>query len=325
MILVTGGAGFIGSLLIGELNKKGRQDIIVVDRIGKSDRWLNLRGLQYQEYIHADELFSGSYDDVIEDCEIIYHMGACSSTTEQDMDFLFENNVNYSKSLFLFSSHKRIPIIYASSGATYGSGEQGYDDDHEKVDDLLPLNRYGYSKHLFDQWVLNCQDKPDHWFGLKFFNVYGPNEYHKGSMSSLVYKAHQQIKECGSVKLFKSHKDGFKDGEQLRDFVYGIDIVRAMIELSNPNYAKGSGIYNLGTGQARSFYDLVDSTFKAISMDTKVEFIPMPEELRDQYQYYTCAEMGKLKKLLPNFSFCSLEDGVKDYVCNYLEKENPYY
>jgi ADP-L-glycero-D-manno-heptose 6-epimerase len=325
MILVTGGAGFIGSVLVGELNKTGRTDIIIVDRLGKSDHWLNLRGLKYREYIHADELFTGAYDDIMEECSFIFHMGACSSTTETDMDFLFENNVNYSKSLFAYATHKKIPIVYASSAATYGGGEQGYDDDEQALDNLMPLNRYGYSKHLFDQWVMELKEKPEHWFGLKFFNVYGPNEYHKGSMSSLVYKAHKQIHETGKVKLFKSHKEGYKDGEQLRDFVYGVDIAKAMIELMDSSLAKHSGIYNMGTGAARSFYDLVAATFKALDKETNVEFIPMPDELRAQYQYYTCANMQKFEHILPGFRFKTIEAGVSDYVKNYLENDNPYF
>lgn len=325
MIVVTGGAGFIGSVLVHELNKIGEFDIVVVDRLEKSLRWKNLRGLKYREYVHADELFNGDYDDLINEADIIYHMGACSATTEKDMDFLMKNNVHYSRALFQFAATKNIPIIYASSAATYGAGEFGYDDNEDEIARLMPLNPYGYSKQLFDEWVLREDTaKPDHWFGLKFFNVFGPNEYHKEDMRSLVHKAFEQINQTGSVQLFKSHKEGFKDGEQLRDFIYVKDVVKIMLGLSYSDKSQFSGIYNVGTGEARSFKDLVLATFQAMKKDAKIEYIDMPMSIRNQYQYFTEANTDKLLKALPTLQFHSLEEGIKDYVQNYLMQDNPH-
>ncbi|EQC46117.1 ADP-glyceromanno-heptose 6-epimerase [Bacteriovorax sp. Seq25_V] len=325
MILVTGGAGFIGSVLVGELNKLGHKNIVIVDRLRDTTKWRNLRNLKYAEYIHADDLFLPEYADILDNLSCIYHIGACSATTQMDMDYLMRNNVLYSKNLFNLATELQIPFIYASSAATYGAGEFGYNDDHESIPKYKPLNPYGYSKQLFDEWVLDQENTPAHWFGLKFFNVYGPNEYHKEEMRSLVHKAHGQILETGKVKLFKSHKEGFKDGEQLRDFIYVKDVVRAIIELGKPSSAKGSGIYNLGAGKARSFYDLMVATFKAMGKEVNVEFIDMPMSIRNQYQYFTEANMEKFFKLLPDFKFSTLEEGVTDYVTSYLQKEDPNY
>lgn len=324
MILITGGAGFIGSVLAKQLNQLGHTDLVIVDKLEDSIKWKNLRGIKYLEYIHADELFGGDYDDLIAETDLIFHMGACSATTEKNMDFLMKNNVAYTQALWRFAATKNIPFIYASSAATYGEGELGYSDDHGMIPKLMPLNPYGYSKQLVDEWVLKEEQKPDHWFGLKFFNVYGPNEYHKDDMKSLVCKAHEQIKSNGKVKLFKSHRPDFKDGEQLRDFIYVKDVVRAMIELADPDKAEFSGIYNLGAGKARSFHDLVKATFSAMSVPVNIEFIDMPESIRHQYQYYTQADVSKLMKAIPEFQFTSLEDGVRDYVQNYLMKANPH-
>lgn len=324
MILITGGAGFIGSVLAKKLNELGHTDLVIVDKLESSTKWKNLRGIKYSEYIHADELFGGEYDDLIAEADIVFHMGACSSTTEKDVDFLMKNNVAYTKALWRFAAAKNIPFIYASSAATYGDGDDGYSDSHEKIPTLMPLNPYGYSKQLVDEWVLKEEFKPDHWFGLKFFNVYGPNEYHKEDMRSLVHKSFEQIRDLGSVKLFKSHRPDFKDGEQLRDFIYVKDVVRVMLELADPDKAAHSGIYNLGTGKARSFHDLVKATFKAMGREAKIEFIDMPESIRNQYQYYTQAEMQKLYKAIPDMKFTSLEDGVTDYVQNHLMQKNPH-
>lgn len=323
MILVTGAAGFIGSVLVKELNEKGRVDLILVDRLGTDEKWKNLRGKKFYEYIHADELFTGAWDEVLTGISCIYHMGACSSTTERNMDFLMENNVNYSKNLFELATEKDIPIVYASSAATYGGIEKGFDDHHEKVDSLRPLNAYGYSKQLFDEWVLKLEKTPTKWFGIKFFNVFGPNEYHKDEMRSLVHKAYGQIREKKQVKLFKSHRTDFENGKQLRDFVYVKDCVRAMLEMVESSGE--SGIYNLGTGQSNSFNDLVDYTFKAMKETTKIVYIDMPESIRHQYQYFTEANMEKFQKLLPNFKFSTLEESVTDYVQNHLMKDDPHY
>jgi ADP-L-glycero-D-manno-heptose 6-epimerase len=324
MILITGGAGFIGSVLAKELNILGHTDLIIVDKLEDSVKWKNLRGIKYSDYIHADELFSGDYDDLIAETDLIFHMGACSSTTELNMDFLMKNNVAYTQALWRFAATKNIPFIYASSAATYGNGERGYSDDHAMIPGLMPLNPYGYSKQLVDEWVLKEVSAPEHWFGLKFFNVFGPNEYHKEEMRSLVHKSFEQIKSSGSVKLFKSYKSEFKDGEQLRDFIYVKDVVRALIELADPEKAAHSGIYNLGTGHARSFLDLTKATFKAMDLPAKIEFIEMPEALKTQYQYFTEADTKKLLHVLPGFTFTNLEEGVRDYVQNFLMKSNPH-
>lgn len=324
MILITGGAGFIGSVLAKKLNELGHTDLVIVDKLEETIKWKNLRGIKYNDYIHADELFGGEYDDLIAETDLIFHMGACSSTTEKNMDFLMKNNVSYTQALFRFAATKNIPFIYASSAATYGDGEDGYSDSHEKIAGLMPLNPYGYSKQLVDEWILKEESKPDHWFGLKFFNVYGPNEYHKEEMRSLVHKAYEQIKVSGKVKLFKSYRPKFKDGEQLRDFVYVKDVVRAIIELADPEKHAHSGIYNLGTGKARSFLDLVRATYKAMDVTPDIELIDMPDAIRGQYQYYTQAEMQKLLSVLPGFEFTPLEEGVRDYVQNHLVKTNPH-
>lgn len=320
MILVTGAAGFIGSVLVKRLNELGREDIVVVDRLGSGESWKNLRGLKFIEFIHADELLNPEVLDQLE-FDSIYHMGACSSTTEMNMDYLMFNNVEYSKALFSYAAEKNTNICYASSAATYGDGENGYDDEHQGIDKLKPLNPYGYSKQLVDEWALKSDITPPKWYGVKFFNVFGPNEYDKGDMSSLVYKGFNQINEGSQVKLFKSHKEGFKDGEQLRDFVYVKDVVDAMIELMNSKHNGANGIYNLGTGKARSFKDLISATFKAMNKDVNIEYIDMPMKLRNQYQYYTQAEMHKLKSALPDFKFRELEEAVTDYVQNHLMQE----
>lgn len=324
MILITGAAGFIGSVLAKQLNLLGHTDLVVVDKLEDSSKWKNLRGIKFLDYIHADELFNGDYDDLIAETDLIFHMGACSSTTEKNMDFLMKNNVAYTQALFRFAATKNIPFIYASSAATYGDGELGYDDSHQGLPELLPLNPYGYSKQLVDEWILKEEAKPDHWFGLKFFNVYGPNEYHKEDMRSLVHKSFEQIKKEGKTRLFKSHRPDYKDGEQLRDFIYVKDVVRAMIELADPEKAEFSGIYNLGTGKARTFLDLTTATFKSMGITPKIEFFDMPENLRNQYQYFTEARMDKLLTALPGFEFTSLEAGIHDYVQNHLMKNNPH-
>lgn len=326
MIIITGACGFIGSALVKKFNDLGKEDLILVDRMRDGAKWMNLRGLKFYEFINADEFIEADILNSVfdEGVEAIYHMGACSDTTERNVDYLMKNNVEYTQILFRFCSEYNVPICYASSAATYGDGELGYNDDENELAKLMPLNAYGYSKQLVDEWVLKQEKKPDAWYGVKFFNVYGPNEYHKGKMSSVVYQAFNQIKEVGKVKLFKSYKDGFKDGEQLRDFVYVKDVVDAMISLIHYEHNGPSGIYNLGTGKARSFIDLVRATFKAMDEAENIELIEMPESLRDQYQYFTEANMNKLSKTLPHIKFHTLEEGVADYVQNHLMQKNQY-
>ena len=326
MIIITGACGFIGSALVKKFNDLGKEDLILVDRMRDGSKWMNVRGLKFYEFINADEFIEPDILNSVfdEGVEAVYHMGACSATTERNVDYLMKNNVEYTQILFRYCSEYNVPICYASSAATYGDGEQGYDDNENEIPKLMPLNAYGYSKQLVDEWVLKQEKKPDAWYGVKFFNVYGPNEYHKGKMSSVVYQAFNQIKSGGSVKLFKSYKEGFKDGEQLRDFVYVKDVVDAMISLIHYEHNGASGIYNLGTGKARSFADLVRATFKAMGEKENIEFIEMPEALREQYQYFTEANMNKFQKLLPHLKFHSLEEGITDYVQNHLMQKNQY-
>lgn len=324
MIIVTGAAGFIGSVLATELNRDGYDDLVLVDRLRDGEKWRNLRGVKFREYIHADDLFEPGVIDELGEVQAIFHMGACSSTTERNVDYLMSNNVEFSKALFQWATQAGIPFIYASSAATYGDGLNGYDDDHDSIDKLRPLNAYGWSKQVFDQWVLKQKNTPPKWYGVKFFNVFGPNENHKDDMRSLVSKAHEQILETGSVRLFKSHRDDYNDGEQLRDFVYVVDVVKAMLSMWQLGLDGHSGLYNMGTGQERSFKDLVTATFKAMGREPSIDYIDMPESIRDQYQYYTRASMLKFVNLIPTFKFHTLESAVADYVKNYLVN-NKYY
>jgi ADP-L-glycero-D-manno-heptose 6-epimerase len=326
MILVTGAAGFIGSVIVHELNTRGEEDLLLCDHFENGDKWKNLRGLKFDSFVTVENLFAHPIWKKPGGLKAIYHMGACSDTTEHNMDFLYQNNTEFTNRLLTLAAAKNIPIVYASSAATYGAGEQGYSDDHKGVAKLRPLNKYGYSKQLSDEWILKQTKKPKVWFGVKFFNVFGPQEYHKGKMSSVVYQSYNQIKDVGEVKLFKSHRPEYKDGEQLRDFVYVKDVVRAMIELIAAGKKKPalSGIYNLGTGEARSFHDLVKATFAGMGRAPQIKFIDMPQELRNQYQYFTQADMTKLKKALPKFKFMKLEDAVVDYVKLHLSSENQF-
>lgn len=323
MILVTGASGFIGSVIVKHLNDLGLEDLILCDHFESGDKWKNLRDLKYSSFVQVEDLFGHEIWNKPNTLKGIYHMGACSDTTELNMDFLYKNNTEFTNRLLTLAADKNIPIVYASSAATYGAGEQGYNDAHAGIPKLKPLNKYGYSKQLSDEWILKQKKKPKVWFGVKFFNVFGPQEYHKGKMSSVVFQSFNQINEVGEVKLFKSHRPDYKHGEQLRDFVYVKDVVRAMVELMAAGAKKPalSGIYNLGTGEARSFHDLVKATFKSMGKKPKITFIDMPAELRNQYQYYTQADMGKLKKALPKFKFMKLEDAVADYVAGHLMKD----
>ena len=325
MIIVTGAAGFIGSAFVWQLNEMGIEDIIVSDKLRTEEKWLNLAKRKYYDWVDKDKLFD-YLETTAEKITAIIHMGACSATTEKDMDFLMENNYEYTKKLWDYSVKNDAVFIYASSAATYGDGELGYDDEIglKGHNALRPLNKYGYSKKIFDVWALKQEKTPKKWFGLKYFNVYGPQEYHKGRMASMVFHAFNQYNAEKEVKLFKSHKDGYKDGYQLRDFVYIKDVTNVMYFLMKEINAP-SGVYNLGTGSARAFYELAKSTVEAADGDAgKIKFVDMPEDLRGKYQYFTEAKMDKLKKAGYSRDFTSLEDGVKDYVQNYLMKEDKY-
>ena len=299
----------------------GIEDITIVDHICETDKWMNMRNKKYTEYINRDE-FLEKLPEYAGKVTHIIHMGACSATTERDFDFLYKNNYEYTKTLWKFCTENQISFIYASSAATYGDGKEGF-DDKEDIKRLRPLNGYGYSKQLFDLWAEKQAIAPKQHVGFKFFNVYGPNEYFKGSMASVIFHSFNKINETGEMGLFKSYKEGYEDGGQLRDFVYVKDIckvVKFMIE-----HEEVSGLFNLGTGQARSFYDLAASTFKAMGLEPNIKYIEMPESLRAKYQYYTQANMEKLRNAGYTEDFYSLEDGAKDYVQNYLMKNYETY
>jgi ADP-L-glycero-D-manno-heptose 6-epimerase len=323
IIVVTGAAGFIGSCLTGFLNSKGYNKLILVDDFSKVEKTPNLEGKQYQEKVEREQFFDWLAEKK-PSIGFIFHIGARTDTTEFDYSIHQHLNVDYSQKIWKYCTENRVPVVYASSAATYGSGEEGYNDDHAIVYALKPLNPYGVSKNEFDKWALQQTTQPPFWAGLKFFNVYGPNEYHKGRMASVIWHSFNQINQQGFVKLFKSHKEGFKDGQQLRDFVYVIDVLKICYWLMN-QYATGNeqlanGLYNLGTGKARSFEDLAKATFSGLDKEAKIEFIPMPEDIRDKYQYFTEANMQKLKDAGYADAFYSLEEGVNDYVRNYLAK-----
>ncbi len=319
MIVVTGAAGFIGSCIVKELNKHGRKDIIIVDELGSDEKWKNLVTLKYIDYEHKTDFLELLQTNKIKDVDLIIHMGACSSTTEKNAEYLMQNNFKYSKKLYDWCIENKCRMIYASSAATYGNGSLGYADDETKIDLLKPYNMYGYSKKIFDQYVLNSNKRTAQTIGLKLFNVYGPNEYHKGSMASVIFHTFNQIKKHGKSKLFKSYKKEYADGEQKRDFVYVKDCVSViMFFVNNPEL---NGIFNVGTGKAQTFYDLAKAVFSALSLEPNIEFIDMPDGLKEKYQYYTQADIKKLRSAGYDKAFYSLEDGIKDYVQNYLNKE----
>lgn len=321
MIIVTGGAGFIGSCIVRTLNDAGIQEIIIVDNIASTDKWMNIRNKKYIKYVHKSKFLEElpTYENVT----AIIHMGAQSSTTERDFDYLWNNNFEYTKELWNYCAEKQISFIYASSAATYGDGELGFDDNID-IDKLLPLNGYGYSKQLFDLWVKHqAKVFPKQYVGLKFFNVYGPNEYFKGSMASMVYHGYKQIQENRCIRLFKSCNPLYEDGGQLRDFVYVKDICTIIMWLlSNENV---NGIFNVGTGNAQSFRELAEATFRALGLEANIEYIEMPVHLRNKYQYFTKAEMSKLRKVNYVSSFYDVNEGVKDYVQNYLAHDFKVY
>lgn len=326
IIVVTGAAGFIGSCLTGFLNSKGYSRLILVDDFSKIEKTQNLEGKQFEQKIEREEFFTW-LADTKPAVGFIFHIGARTDTTEFDYAIHEHLNVEYSKKIWNYCTENKVPVVYASSAATYGDGEEGYNDDHAIVYSLKPLNPYGVSKNEFDKWALQQATQPPFWAGLKFFNVYGPNEYHKGRMASVIWHSFNQINNQGFVKLFKSHKEGYKDGQQLRDFVYVKDVLKICYWLME-QFEKGSnvtsGLYNLGTGKARAFEDLAKATFSGLDKEAKIEFIPMPEDIRDKYQYFTEANMQKLKDAGYSDNFYSLEEGVTDYVRNYLAKGNFY-
>ncbi|GHE74236.1 MULTISPECIES: ADP-glyceromanno-heptose 6-epimerase [Roseivirga] len=319
MIIVTGAAGFIGSCLISKLNQEGFNNIIAVDKFDTPAKNKNLKGKKITEQVERGSFFHW-LDQNHKQVEFVFHLGARTDTTEFDMELLNELNLNYSKQMWNKCIEYQIPLVYASSAATYGGGEHGYNDDHSVIENLAPLNPYGISKNEFDKWVLKQEQQPLFWAGLKFFNVYGPNEYHKGRMASVIFHAFNQIGNTGQMKLFRSHNPDFKDGGQMRDFVYVKDVVEVCYFLMH--HRKDSAIYNLGSGEARTFLDLVNATFKAMDKEPVVSFIDTPADIRDKYQYYTQANMDKLKAIGFTRPFTPLEEGIDDYVKNYLQNDN---
>ncbi len=315
MIIVTGAAGFIGSCMVNKLNNKGHKDIVIVDDFSKPEKSRNTERKIFLEKVQRDNFFKW-LDKNHNGVEFILHIGARTDTTEFNSEIFNTLNLNYSKEVWKACVEYDIPLIYASSAATYGLGEFGYNDDHEIIKKLKPLNPYGESKNEFDKWALEQQDKPVYWAGLKFFNVYGPNEYHKGRMASVIFHAYNQISDSGKVKLFRSHKPEFKDGHQLRDFIYVKDVVNVICFLMN--HPTNSGIYNLGTGKARTFLDLANTTFKALDKTPIIEFIDTPEDIREKYQYFTEAPMAKLHSIGYEQPFYSLEEGIEEYVQEFL-------
>ncbi len=323
MIVITGGAGMIGSMIAWHLNKLGRNDLVIVDDIQHPEQWQNLVKRRYANYLDKSELtcFLASKPKI----DAIIHMGAISATTERDFNKLLQNNIRYTQHLWSWCAENKVPFLYASSAATYGAGEQGYDDTCD-INNLRPLNGYGYSKQYFDQWalqqVVNKKPTPPQWQGFKFFNVYGPNEYHKERMASVSFHTFNQFKAEGTVKLFKSHLAGYGDGMQLRDFVYVKDAAAAVVHFVN-NLCK-SGIYNVGTGRARAFKDLASAVMISMGKTPNITYIEMPEDLRGKYQYFTEAKMLKLADAGYTEKFHTLEEGVRDYVQNYLLHADPY-
>jgi len=321
MIVVTGSAGFIGSCMVSKLNQEGYNDIILVDDFSKTDKTANYKDKTYNQLVERSNFIKWMGENY-RFIQMVIHIGARTDTAEFDSKVLNDLNLNYSKSVFNACVEYGISLIYASSAATYGLGEFGYSDNHELPFKLKPLNPYGESKNEFDKWVLEQPRQPYFWAGLKFFNIYGPNEYHKGRMASVIFHAYNQIKATGAMKLFRSHNPEFKDGEQLRDFVYVKDVVDVIYFFMH--HRKNSGIYNLGTGKARSFLDLTRNTFKAMGVPENISFIDTPVDIRDKYQYFTEANMAKLMGIGYNKPFTSLEDGVEDYVKNYLSSGSYY-
>ncbi len=315
MIVITGAAGFIGSCMVAFLNQQHHTNLILVDDFlieGKKQNW---EKKSYSQKIQRDIFLEEIYN--LQEVEAILHLGARTDTTEKDQALLNRLNLDYSKKLWQYSTERQIPFLYASSAATYGNGSLGFDDDTHP-EELFPLNLYGHSKNDFDEWALEQQTAPPYWYGFKFFNVYGPNEYHKSRMASVISHCFKQIKETGSMKLFRSHHPDFKDGQQMRDFIYVKDVVQILHHFLEKK--PKNGIYNLGTGKARTFEDLALGVFTALGIETNISFIDTPIDIRDKYQYFTEAKTTKLLSAIGNYTFTSLEDGIIDYVNHYLRQ-----
>ena len=320
-IILTGAAGFIGSYMLGYLNEHGYHNIIIVDDFSEAEKKINYNSKKFTAKVERAELFEWLNKNNPK-IDFVFHLGARTDTTEFDYSIHEKLNVEYSQQIWNYCTEKNIPLVYASSAATYGGGEHGYKDSHDILDKLQPLNPYGVSKNEFDKWAIQesqkskVKNEPPNWYGLKFFNVYGPNEYHKARMASVIFHSFNQINKAGKVKLFKSHKEGFKDGEQLRDFIYVKDVVSVCLWLMENLPA--NGLYNLGTGKARTFNDLVYSIYSAINQEPVIEYIDTPVDIRDKYQYFTEADMNKLINAGYHKPFYSLEKGVKEYVNDFL-------
>lgn len=321
MIVVTGAAGFIGSYLVGKLNAAGYNDLVLVDRINNPLKDLNLLHKTYREFVDRDNLFKWLVKNA-RDVDFVFHLGAITDTVCEELELYQQLNVMYSQRLWNICAEIDAPLLYASSAATYGNGEDGFVDSHKNIPNLRPLNLYGWSKQYFDVWALKQFRTPPFWAGMKFFNVYGPNEYHKGRMSSVVLHAYNTIKENGKMELFRSHHTDYKDGEQSRDFIFVDDIVDVMLFFMENQ--KNSGIYNVGTGKARSFYDLTSSVFRSMNLNPDISFIDTPVDLRGRYQYYTEANVQKLRDIGYNKPFTELEEGVDEYVGEYLMADACY-
>ena len=315
MIVITGAAGFIGSCLIHKLNEEQYYDLILVDDFSDAEKNKNFEGKRFSQKVHRNDFHSWLKENQLH-VQFVFHIGARTDTTEFNRNVLNDLNLQYSKEVWDNCVEFGIPLVYASSAATYGLGERGYEDDESRIPELKPLNPYGDSKNDFDIWALKQERKPYFWAGLKFFNVYGPNEYHKGRMASVIMHTFNQIRETGMMKLFQSHNPSFTDGGQMRDFVYVKDVMNVLYFLMH--HRKDSGIYNLGSGTARTFLDLAENTFRALGKDPNITFVPTPEDIRDKYQYFTEARMDKLRAIGYTLPFHTLEEGIHDYVTNYL-------